>query len=205
MWLYIHIHRVSFLALSLSYSSNLSLSLSLSSLLCLAPLPPDGLEPSLTFNVPFFFLFARSISVSHVPSASPYYRVSRLSESRVLLFSLLSFPFSLSLVRPRPPSRPIMLPYCLGILSLTPKPVQIASRFARTCTSALLPLHVRRRSLPESTRKRSKDAYVSPTRKGQRTTIRRRVGNRNATRFAIRFANISRIVSASTFARNVRK
>lgn len=118
------------------------------------------------FQRSFLFLFARSISVSHVPPASPYYRVSRLS-SHVLLFSLLSFPFSLSLVRPRPPSRPIMLPYCLGILSLTPKPVQIASRFARTCTSALLPLYVRRRSLPESTRKRSKDAYVSPTGKNR--------------------------------------
>lgn len=27
-----------------------------------------------------------------------------------------------------------MLPYCLGLLSLTPKPVQIASSFACTCT-----------------------------------------------------------------------
>jgi len=54
----------------------------------------------------------------------------------VVTFPLIFYParphpcwtFSVfPLVRPRPTSLPIMLPYCLRLLSLTPKPVQIAS------------------------------------------------------------------------------
>lgn len=118
----------------------------------------------LTPSTSFLFHLAQSVSVSHVSFCISLLlpRVSTSSSSLSPLFPA-PVPFSslsLSLLRPRPPSRPIMLPYCLGILSLTPKPVQIASGFARTCMSA--PLSVRRRrSLSLGTRKGRKDANLT--------------------------------------------
>lgn len=141
---------------------DISLSLLLPPSLCLAPgwiraflLLHPSFSSSICLRFSRFFL--------HLP-LHYYYRVSR---HRVLSLSLSSLfpapiPFSSlsrSLVRPRPPSRPIMLPYCLGILSLTPKPVQIASGFARTCMSA--PLSVRLSfSFSLGTRKGRKDVNL---------------------------------------------
>lgn len=73
-----------------------------------------------------------------------------------------------------------MLPYCLGILSLTPKPVQIASRFARTCMSA--PLSVRSSSLsPGKHPEREKGCAHIPRRRIENAAPCR-MGNRNAKR-----------------------
>lgn len=147
------------------------------------------MDSSLLFlSTSFLFLFARSVSVSHVPSASLYYRVSR--RRAVLLSSLLPFPFSLSLVRPRPPSRPIMLPYCLGILSLTPKPVQIASRFARTCMSA--PLSVRSSSLSPGKHPEREKGCAHPTEKNRKRCSMSHGKSKREARIGIRFANSRR-------------
>lgn len=142
-------HRVPYtstVSLFTSYlpSTPLDISFVLPPSLCLAP----GWIRNLPLTTSFLFHLAQSVSVSHVSFCISLLLLPACLDidlfSLSLLSSLLPFPFplSLSLVRPRPPSRPIMLPYCLGILSLTPKPVQIASGFARTCMSA--PLSVRR-------------------------------------------------------------